>query len=757
MAVLRFRTNSLVFDLAVLASLQDKEHFRIFRSMDDVLRTAFALHQAGQLGQAAELYQKVLAREQANADALHLLGVLLHQQGDHARAVELIGRATALKPNNPAFHANLAEAYRALGQFERAAGCCRVALSLQPDYPEALGNLGLALQGMGRRDEAADQFRKALSLRPDFVAAHNSLGNVLRELGRLDEALAHFRRAVELDPAHALARTNLGQILMESGQAAEGLPHCQESVRLQPNFAPLFHNLGNVLRELERFDEAAEAYLQAIRLDPALAKAHAHLGLTLIRQRRLTEASSWLERAIELDPADPTFPEYLGELYMEREEFARAVRSYEQALALATHENPALHLALGWALQEDGRLTEAGDQYRTAFRLQPGSAMVQNYLGGFHEEQGDLAEAEASYRLALRLDRSFSLPLARLGTLLRDKLPPADLAALEQRLAEPHLGAEPRGRLLFALAHVLDARAEYARAARCLGEANAVTLESRRGRNDFVPADHERFVDNMLRVFSPTFFARTHGLGSQSRRPVFVFGLPRSGTSLVEQVLASHSRVHGAGELRLGRQSFEAIPAVMGRKLYPMECVPHLDAASIRRLSDQHLDWLRASAGDRANRVTDKMPDNYMYVGLLATLFPRAVFIHCRRDLRDVAVSCWMTDFRSMSWPNDLAHIAARFQQYRRLMDHWRAVLPVPILDVDYEETVTDLEGVARRLVAACGLDWEPACLQFHTTRRPVRTASLIQVRQPLSKASVARYRNYETELGAFFATLPAD
>jgi tetratricopeptide (TPR) repeat protein len=725
--------------------------------MHDVLRTAFALHQSGQLAQAGQLYETILASDAANPEVLHLLGVLHHQQGDHARAVELIGRAVALQPNNPAFHANLAEAYRALGQFDRAAGCSRVALTLQPDYPEALGNLGLALQGMGRRDEALDQFRKALSLRPDFPVAHNSLGTVLRELGQIDEALAHFRRAVELDPAYALARTNLGQILLERGQPEQALPHCQEAVRLQPDFAPLHHNLGNVLRELKRLDEAAAAYLQAIRLDPALSKAHAHLGLTLLRQHRLLEAASCLERAVELDPTDPAFPEFLGELYMEREEFARAAASYERALAISTQDSAGLRLALGWALQEDGRINEAGQEYQTALRLQPGSAVVQNYLGGFHEERGELAEAEAAYRMALRLDPSFSLPLARLATLLRGKLPSVDLAALETRLAEPGLGPEPRGRLSFALAHVLDARGEYARAARCLAEANALTLESRRGRNDFVPAEHERFVDNVLRVFGPHFFARTAGLGSPSRRPVFIFGLPRSGTSLVEQVLASHSHVHGAGELRQGRQSFEAIPVVVGRNLHPMECIGLLDAASIRRLSDQHLDWLRARAGGEARRVTDKMPDNYMYVGLLATLFPHAAFIHCRRDLRDVAVSCWMTDFRSMPWPSSLEHIAARFQQYRRLMDHWNAVLPVPVHEANYEEMVHDLEGVARRLLAACGLEWEPGCLQFHATRRPVRTASLIQVRQPLSTASVGRWRNYETELAGLFAALPGN
>ena len=250
-----------------------------------------------------------------------------------------------------------------------------------------------------------------------------------------------------------------------------------------------------------------------------------------------------------------------------------------------------------------------------------------------------------------------------------------------------------------------------------------------------------------------TFSRALAGTGSESRRPVFVFGLPRSGTTLIEQVLASHSRIHGAGELRLVRQSFEAIPARLG----PLRAAAGLRAASrCRRPCSAWPSSISASLhaidGGQAERIVDKMPDNYMYLGLLAALFPQAVFIHCRRDLRDVAVSCWMTDFRSIRWANDPEHIASRFRQYRRLMDHWRAVLPVPVHEVDYEETVTDLEGVARRLVAACGLEWEPACLEFHRTQRPIRTASVAQVRQPIYRRSVPRWKNYESALAELFA-----
>ncbi len=312
----------------------------------------------------------------------------------------------------------------------------------------------------------------------------------------------------------------------------------------------------------------------------------------------------------------------------------------------------------------------------------------------------------------------------------------------------------------------MDAHGDYARAADCLREANSLALEqARRRKRDYIPAEHEGFIDNLVRAFGADFFTRTAGAGLKTRRPVFVFGLPRSGTTLIEQVLASHSRIRAAGELRYARQSFEAIPSMLlpspsGRGAVPnspIDCVAYLDAPAIQRLADQHDQWLLALAGDRAERVVDKMPDNYMYLGLLAALFPDAVFIHCRRNLRDVAVSCWMTDFRSINWANDPEHFASRFRQYCRLMEHWRAVLPVPIHEVDYQDAVAYLEGVARRLLAACGLEWEPACLEFHRTRRPIRTASLIQVRQPVYKQSVDRWKNYETALASLFAGLPAE
>jgi hypothetical protein len=324
-------------------------------------------------------------------------------------------------------------------------------------------------------------------------------------------------------------------------------------------------------------------------------------------------------------------------------------------------------------------------------------------------------------------------------------------------LNDPELGERPRGRLLFGLAHVLDARGDYARAAECLREANALSVKMVGGWQAYEPGADEPFTDGLIAVFGAEFFARMAGLGLETRRPVFVFGLPRSGTTLIEQILSSHPLVHGAGELRLAQRSFHALPAITGRPGPPLECVPDLDEIAVRRLAEQHLDWLSLMDGGRAGRIVDKMPGNYTHLGLLATLFPRATFIHCRRNLRDVAVSCWMTDFRMIHWANDPDHIAEQFRRYLRLMGHWRSVLPAPIQVVDYEETVADVESVARRLITACGLEWEPACLEFHRTQRPVRTASVTQVRQPIYSRSVGRWKNYETALADLFARLPLD
>jgi tetratricopeptide (TPR) repeat protein len=720
--------------------------------MTNDLNLALEYHRRGWLDQAAHLYQHVLAARPDHADALHLLGVVAHQRGEFAHAAECIGAAIVRNPRAPTYHANLAEVYRAQGRLEQAAACGRIALRLQPDHPEAANNLGTVLLEQGQVEAAAEQFRIALRARPNFALAVNNLGNALRLLGDTEQALAHFRKAVELDPYLAMARTNLGQILADRRQLHEALEHCRAAVHLRPGFAEAYSNLGNVLRELGRLEDAKGWYSEALRLNPDLAMVYNNMGQALQEDGKLDEAAAWYGRGLELDPKLARLHCNLASLLDEREMYAEAIARYELALRLDRKYAEA-YSGLGRVLHEQGRYEEAQERYQTALRLKPDLAVAHCNLGTVRQELSDFVAAENCFRESLRHDPRQTGAWCQLATMLRGRLPEDDLAGLRRLLADSDLTDAKRAPLHFGLAEVLDARKDYAAAAEHLSRANAITLTQWQKRGlSYDAAAHTTFVDRLLATFTPAFFERARGFGVDSERPIFIVGLPRSGTTLTEQVLAGHSQVFGAGELSLGRGDFLALGGDSGED-EAFAQLARLDGAMARRLATRHLEGLQALS-QSVPHVADKMPDNYLYLGLLALLFPRARFIHCRRDLRDVAVSCWMTNFRHIRWANDPDHIAARFADYRRVLDHWRRVLLVPLLEVDYEETVVDLEGVARRLVSWCGLEWEAGCLAFHEGKRPVRTASVTQVRQPIYTRSLARWKHYEAALGSLFAKL---
>jgi hypothetical protein len=252
-----------------------------------------------------------------------------------------------------------------------------------------------------------------------------------------------------------------------------------------------------------------------------------------------------------------------------------------------------------------------------------------------------------------------------------------------------------------------------------------------------------RYVDWAIANFTPEQFAATADWGDPSELPVFIVGMPRSGTSLVEQIVASHSQVFGAGESKDVGSIVQTLDG--GDRHYPPS---QWDRAAVRGAATAHLDRMREQGGD-ALRVTDKMPDNCRILGQIAALFPRARVIVCRRDPRDVCVSCHFQQFaEGQAWSTDQAELAERVREIDWLLAHWRAVVPLRMLEVRYEDLVANLEAESRRLIAFLGLEWEPACLAFHETERPVFTASLWQVRQPLYSSSVGRWRNYRTHLG---------
>jgi tetratricopeptide (TPR) repeat protein len=608
------------------------------------------------------------------------------------------------------------------GDLAQAARFCETGIAENPDRADALHLLGLVALQSGDATRAMALMGRAIAVRPDVADYHAGLAEVYWSLGQFERVVGCYRDALRLAPESPEILCNLGATCVDFGEVDAAIGYFRDALRFRPDFVAAHNNLGNALRLSGDSAAASDHFRAAVRLDPGAAEAHSNLGQVL------------------LDLGDANV----------------ALRHCQEALRLRPNFLAA-RVNLGNVLHALGRLDEAESCFRWAIERRPNLAAAHASLAGVLEQTGDLAPALASLREAVRHDPRHARALARLATRLRDALPETEEAAIERLLADPRLRQDERCSLLFGLAHVLDARGEFSRSAELAGEANALQRADleRRGRG-YDPDAHTKFVDQLLAAFTPEFFARVRGWGLETDRPVFVVGMPRSGTTLIEQILASHPRVFGVGETRLVQDAFDALPRVAGRTGSMRECLEHLNPEALRALAAQHLDRL-ATLNAVADRVVDKMPENTLYLGWIAAMFPRAKLIHCRRDPRDVAVSCWITNFGQVRWSCDPDHIATRINEYERVMDHWRRTLPIPLLEVDYEAVVSDLESASRELVAWCGLEWDPACLEFHKTRRAVRTASAAQVRQPIYRSSVGRWKNYEEKLAPLFAKLTGD
>ena len=723
------------------------------REFVGLLREGLSQHRSGDLERAGRLYCEILSDQPYQPGVLHLFGVVLHQMGDHEAASQAIGRAISLRPNEAHFHSNLAVVYRSTGRDRLAIGSRTLAMRLRPDLFEAPEEFDLLLQPGGWPVVEGWSVQDPSPILSDDVIELDRIAFDLRNRGDRAGAIEHASRAVQLAPRVGALHCKLGQYLLEGGRADEALHHCTEASRLAPSLPEAHNNLGNVLRAFGRTMEAKGRYLDALRLNPDLAYVYTNLSWILNDEGWESEAITWSRIGLELDPGSLLDRWSLATSLKELGYLEEARRHCREGLRLDPNSR-VMRVTLGSICHLQRRNEEAARHFQDEICSNLEDVDALGSLGLVRLESGEFEEAERCFRRILEVDGGHARAFFELASMLGGKLPEDDLARIDRLLSGDNLEPSARADLHFGAAQVHDARRDYARAGEHLRRANGIkrALADRTGR-EYRVLEHDELVNEIMAAFSADFFRQVEGSGSTSERPVFVFGLPRSGTTLTEQILASHSKVYGAGETILGRRNFEKLVAAIGRAKCPSDCLDFVDRGLIDRFAREHLEGLDEFDRD-APIVIDKLPENYLYIGLLAALFPRARFIHCRRDLRDTAVSCWATNFRKIPWANDFDHIASRFSAYRRILEHWAKVLPVPILEVDYEETVDDLEGVARRLVDWCGLDWEPACLAFHQSGNPVQTASMNQVRQPIYRRSVERWRNYEADLGPLFARL---
>lgn len=625
-----------------------------------------------------------------------------------------------------------------LGEISEAEACFRRAADIQPGRVEIHFNLAKTLEAQGNNAAAIESYRNVIKIEPDSAAAYTNMGTLLQAQDELDEALACHREAARLAPL-AEAHYNLGNILRMKGCHEEAAESYQAALRLKPDFADAHNNLGAVLCELNRLDEAVEQYESVLQLNPN-AKTFFNLGNVYFHQMKYKNAVSSYYRALHLDPNHAETHNNLGSALRRLSRQEGALGSYREALRLKP-EFVEAHANMGSFLMERGQLDEALVSFRRALQLDPDFLRARVGEARVFERQGDFDQAYAFLQPLLEIGEGNTDVALAFAALCRHVQRCDDAIAMLERLLkrqEPPLDNYDRLLLHFEAGRLLDAAAEYDRAFSHYHMGNVLKSQA------FSTEEYARHIDDLIVAYSADFMARAPRATNASQRPLFILGMPRSGTSLVEQILASHPQVAAAGELEDLNRLAVSLPETLGSAQPYPQCIAELTADVCDRLSQRYFERLDEISRD-APRVSDKMPINFQHLGLIALLFPSARVIHCIRDPLDTCLSCYFQHFADTNpYAYDLENLGSYYYQYRRLMQHWQSVLELPIMEIRYEDLVANQEGVSRDLIAFCGLAWDERCLRFHETKRVVATASYDQVRQPLYQRSVGRWKHYQ-------------
>jgi tetratricopeptide (TPR) repeat protein len=661
---------------------------------------------------------------------------------------------------------------------EAAALCQRLCTAAPLDIEAWILKAAISSE-MGDFEQAILSCREALQLRPDIARLHYNLGVALQKLSRQAEAVKSYQRAIELEPTYAPSRANLALALRAGGEVEQAIAQATEAIRLQPGLAEAHDILGLALMDLQRWNGAAEAFAQANRIAPRLAAGHAHLGICLEVQGNIAQAMASYRRAVELDPLHGEALLRVGELYSVQGEPREAVTWLRRAVA-ATPDDSAALVALGNALMRVGdfyrNYAEAEQCFRRAIDIKPDEAAAHLGLVTVYQNQGRYLEAldclervseiepqhtEANAVKALLLQRLGKVHLAQeivqsmldrgidhvqldlaFASMARHLNRRAEaIARLEKQVEKLDLQSELHRDIHYALGKLYDEADEY-----------ELAFEQYRVANQLNPYEydephHQGIFEALANIYSAESVKLRPSAFNRSKLPVFIVGMPRSGTSLVEQILASHPHVHGGGELNYIAEIGDTIQETLGVDITYPYYADMLTRRLLDGLAQEHLNRL-AKLGPKAARVTDKMPHNFRWLGLIDQLFPGAQVIHCVRDPMDNCLSIHFQKFNMHhAYSSDLAALGRYYRRYQALMEHWRKVLRIRILDLRYEDLVADQEGVTRQLIEFFGLDWDDRCLRFHESERIVTTPSYDQVRQPIYRKSIGRWKNYEKHL----------
>jgi len=597
------------------------------------------------------------------------------------------------------------------GKTASAINFMQKALDSEPENPHLLKNIAEIYRTQGDLGKAEFYAKKALSFQTNNVDALVILGTVYYQQQDTQKAIEQFTSALNINPSDVFARNDLANVLGSIGQHQNAVEHYKRALSQYPNFDDCRINLADTLLKLEYYDEAIDHYQQAIKRHPKNAIIHNRLGSVFEKQGKIDKATLYYQAALEHNPNLLEARLNMGQI------------------VLASDPNAAEI----W--------------FSSALTVDPNYAEGHYWLGIHAQTIGNFQQATTCFQQAIRLNPEFYNAWYRLSMNRSFEPSRQQLEVLEQQF-NATIKDSPDDNILITLGFTLgrfqEQRGDYVSAFEYFNYANR--LKSRLHRFD--KTQHDAQIDDIINTFNVEFYKQRNSWGSQSKLPVFIVGMPRSGTTLVEQILSAHPSIHGAGELQFMLDLVKSL-----KKSVPVPSkshagrFKHLEHQQISDLARQYVSDLQALAPE-AIRILDKLPGNYLRLGIIFLLFPEARIIHCKRDPMDTCWSCYAQNFeRGLNFTNDLENIGHAYRGYLNLMAHWQELFADQILEIQYEDLLEDPDTHSRRLLQHCGLDWHPDVLNFSNQQRPVSTASLWQVRQPLYKTSIGRWKTYQQYL----------
>jgi len=628
----------------------------------------------------------------------------LLQQGQLQQAINLCRQSLKKLPGEPQLLNMLGILYSQLDKPEAAEKHLKKATLQAPDEPVYHYNLGKILCQHNKLKEALDSYHAALAINPNLAEPHLNIGNILKLQEQLPEAINSYQQALRCNPDLPVAHYNLSVIYKELDQLTSADYHCREAIKLKPDYDLAYDHLGTILSRLNKQQEAIQCHQQAIHCNPGLAEAHYNLCLIYKDLKQLSTASDHCHQAIKLKPDYAAAHNHLGAILSAQDDAKNAIHHHHRAI-----------------------------------ELQPESADYYHSLGRAYMVLGDFTHARTCFQQAIDRNPGFCRSHYDLALLTKHKADDPAIPAMQVLLNQAELGLDDKIHLKFALGKACDDAKEYDAAFNYYQQGN----RDKRSLFDYSAENDAAFTRSLITTYNAELLSRLGACGTSDATPIFIVGMPRSGTTLIEQILSNHPDVHTAGEMQTLTQIFNDEFGTDNIQ----EKIKKSTEESFVTIGEKYIKRLRELAPS-TRHIIDKMPHNFLYIGIIALALPNAKIIHCQRNPIDTCLSCFMQLFSSgHHYSYSLEELGKHYLSYQEIMAYWHKLLPGKILDIQYENVVNDLQAQARRLIDYCDLPWNESCLEFHRSNQPVKTASRDQVNKPIYKNSVQRWKHYERHL----------